>query len=147
MIIQSILFYSFRHSLRPSIRPKRRYRSNSLRISAMGLKLGGMIHSTIKQIAIKNGCAFHRTLKFSLIGLDPVGGMMTHIRKREEIPSWPGNRWHDVMYHEADHSLEWLRSANVHIFWFRSAEDAVVLCTSSVLWKQTKIVLCIPCSV
>ena len=38
--------------MRPSIRPKRRYRSNSLMISAMGLKLGGMMHSTVKQIAI-----------------------------------------------------------------------------------------------
>ena len=38
--------------MRASIRPKRRYRSNSLRISVMGLKLGGMMHSTIKQVTI-----------------------------------------------------------------------------------------------
>ena len=43
--------------MRPSIRAKRRYRSNYLRISAMGLKLGGMMHSTMKQIAIQNGYA------------------------------------------------------------------------------------------
>ena len=43
--------------MRPSICPKRRYRSNSLRVSVMGLKLGGMMHSTMKQIAIQNGYA------------------------------------------------------------------------------------------
>ena len=53
----------------------------------MGLKLGGMMHSTMKQIAIQKGyanfCAFHRTLKCSKIGMGQVWGMMTHIRKRE----------------------------------------------------------------
>ena len=53
--------------------------------------------------------------------------MMTHIRKREEITSWPGNRWHDAMYHEADHFLKWPCSTNVRIFRFRPAEGAVVL--------------------
>ena len=63
--------------MRPSIRPKRRYCSNSFRISAMFLKLGGVMHNTMKQIAFQNiwlcyanFCAFHRTLKFSVIGLE-----------------------------------------------------------------------------
>ena len=42
---------SFRPSACPPVRPERRYRSNFLRISAIGLKFGGMMHSTMKQIA------------------------------------------------------------------------------------------------
>ena len=34
---------------------RRRYCFNSLRISAIGLKFGGMMHSMIKQITIRNG--------------------------------------------------------------------------------------------
>ena len=71
--------------------------SHSLRIWVMGLPW------RFKWLCSANFCAFHRTLKFSMIGLDQVWGMMTHIRKREEITSWFGNRWHDAMYHEADH--------------------------------------------
>ena len=45
-----------RRSLRPgvclSVRPERRYRSNSLGISTISLKFGGMMHSTMEQIAI-----------------------------------------------------------------------------------------------
>ena len=36
----------------PPVRPERRSRSNSLRITAIDLKLGGMMHSTMKHIAI-----------------------------------------------------------------------------------------------
>ena len=57
----------------------------------------------LKWLCYANFCAFHRTLKCSKIGMGQVWGMMTHIRKREEITSWPGNRLHDAMYHEADH--------------------------------------------
>ena len=47
----------------------RTYCFNSLRISAIGLEFGGMVHAYMKQIAISNGrarpifLAFHRTLK------------------------------------------------------------------------------------
>ena len=44
--------------MRPSIRPKRRYRSNSLRISVMGLKLSGMMHSTMKLFKMAMLCQF-----------------------------------------------------------------------------------------
>ena len=40
--------------------------------------------------------------------------------------------WHDAVYHEADHYMEWPRSANVHIFWSRPAEGDVVLWTSCI---------------
>ena len=40
-------------SVRLSVRRPRRYRSNSLRILAIGLKFGEMIHSNMKQIAFK----------------------------------------------------------------------------------------------
>ena len=40
-----------RLSVRPSVRPERRYVSNSLRISGISLKLGGMMHSIMEQIA------------------------------------------------------------------------------------------------
>ena len=39
-----------RMPVRPSARPERRYASNSLRISAIGLKFGGMMHNTMKQL-------------------------------------------------------------------------------------------------
>ena len=80
--------------------------------------------------------AFHRTFKFSMISLDQVWGMVTHvthIRKCEEITSWPENWWHDTMYHEADHHLKWPRSTNVRIFWSRPAEGAVVPWTACAL--------------
>ena len=57
----------------------------------------------LKWLCYANICAVHRTLKCSEIGMGEVWGMMTHIRKREEITSWPGNRWHDAMYYEVDH--------------------------------------------
>ena len=37
----------------PSVRPERRYRSNSLRNSAIGLKFGEAMHSTMKQVVIQ----------------------------------------------------------------------------------------------
>ena len=51
---------SLRRSVRPSVspsvclyvRPERTYRSNSLRISAVSPKCGGMMHSTMEQVAI-----------------------------------------------------------------------------------------------
>ena len=51
--------------MRSSICPKRRYRSNSLRVSVMGLKLGRMTHSTMKQIAIQNGYAMVIFVRFT----------------------------------------------------------------------------------
>ena len=41
----------------------------------------------LKWLCYANFCAIHRTLKFSMIVLYQVWGMMTHIRKREEITS------------------------------------------------------------
>ena len=51
--------------MRPSICPKRRYRSDSLGVSVMDLKLGGMMHSTMKQIAIWNGYAMVIVVRFT----------------------------------------------------------------------------------
>ena len=39
-------------SVCPPTRPKRRYRSNSLRISAISLTFGGMMHNTMEQITL-----------------------------------------------------------------------------------------------
>ena len=49
---------SIRPSACPSVRPNRSSRSNSLRISAISLKFGGMMHSTMEQIAILNDHAW-----------------------------------------------------------------------------------------
>ena len=43
------------HCVRPSVRPERHYHFNSLRISAVSLKFGGMMHSTMDQIARSEG--------------------------------------------------------------------------------------------
>ena len=51
--------------MRPSIRPKRRYRSNTLRISAMCLTLGGMVPSTMKQMTIQNDYAMPFLVRFT----------------------------------------------------------------------------------
>ena len=61
-----------RPSVCPSVRPEWCYHSNSLRISAMSLKCGEVVHSTMEQIITKNGHArpfLHVpwNLKFSMI--------------------------------------------------------------------------------
>ena len=81
----------------------------------------------IKWPCLPNLCAFHGTLKFTMTGLHQVWGMMTHIRKCEEITLWLENWWHDAIYHEGDHSLKWPCFGNVHISWSRLAEGAVIL--------------------
>ena len=43
---------SVRLSVFPSVRPERRSRSNSFKISGISLTFGGMMHSNMKQIAI-----------------------------------------------------------------------------------------------
>ena len=48
---------SVRPSVLPFVRPERQSRCNSSRISAIRLKFSGMMHSTMEQIAIKNGRA------------------------------------------------------------------------------------------
>ena len=47
-----VVGHCVRPSVRLSVRPERRSRSNSLRISANIPKFGGMMHSTMEQIAI-----------------------------------------------------------------------------------------------
>ena len=64
-----------------------------------------------------------------MIGLDQVWGMMNHIRKCEEITSWPEIWWQDAVYHEVDLYSKWPRSSNVHIFWSQPDEGHVVLWT------------------
>ena len=81
----------------------------------------------LKWLCYANFCAFHRTLKFSHHGLK-IGGMMQCTMRR--ITSWNG----------------YAQPNNVRIFRFRPAQGAVVLWTSYVLWKQTKIALSIPWS-
>ena len=100
---------------------------NSSKIWAISLKFGGMMHSTITQIAIYNGYArlflcIHWTSTFSMTGLDQVWRKLTHISKCEEITLQPGIWWHDEMHHEVDHYLKW-----PCIFWSRPAKGAVIL--------------------
>ena len=54
-----------------------------------------------------------------------------HDDEIEEIQLRPEIWWHDAVYHEADHCMKWPYSAYVCIFWYRTAEGAVVLWTSS----------------
>ena len=62
-------------------------------------------------------CSANFCTEISMIGLDQVWGMMTHIRKCEDITLLPEICWCEAMYHEADYYLKWLHSANVCIFW------------------------------
>ena len=57
----------------------------------------------------------------------------------EEITLRPEIWRHDVIYHEADHCMKWPHSANVHVFWSRPAEVAVVLWTSCIICAIAKI--------
>ena len=54
--VLSLFHASARPSVCPAVclhvGPERRCRPNSLRISAIGLKFGGMVHSTVKQITV-----------------------------------------------------------------------------------------------
>ena len=49
---QRVLSLFHAQFIHPSIHPERRHHSNSLRISAISLNFGGMIHSTMKQISL-----------------------------------------------------------------------------------------------
>ena len=40
------------HCVRPSVRPERHYHLSFLKISAINLKYGGMMHSTMEQVAV-----------------------------------------------------------------------------------------------
>ena len=116
-------FRSLRPAVRPAVHPERRSHSNSLRVSAISLKLDAQYHGAdhyLKWPCLANFCMFHGTLKFSMIGLGQ-GDEIEEITLRPEI--W----WHDVFYHEADHCMKWAHSAKVRIFWYRPAEGAVVL--------------------
>ena len=122
----------FRLSVHPSVRPERRYQSYTLRILAISLKFGGMEHSTrsrylCKMAMLSQFLRVSNNLDVSMIGLERVRRMMTHISKCEEIISWPEIWLHDAMYHEADHYLKWRCSASVCFIWSRSAQGAVVL--------------------
>ena len=72
----------------------------------------------LKWPCLANFYTFHGTLKFMMIGLHQVWGMMTHIRKCEEITLWLDIWWHDAIYHEGDHSLKWPCSDNHTMFAF-----------------------------
>ena len=47
------------------------YRSNPLRVSAIGLKFSGMMHNTMKQIAAQNGHAQPIFVRFTEFGNFP----------------------------------------------------------------------------
>ena len=62
----------------------RRYRFNSLRISNIGFKFGGIIYSIKNKIPIQNGrdrhfCSFHIIVQFCIISLgQSCGILLTH---------------------------------------------------------------------
>ena len=115
-----------RRSLHPAVCPSR----TTLPLQPFhdfSYPFSGMMQSIMEQIAIQRGHArpiFARSvkLKFSIIGLGQEDTI-------EEITSRPEIWWHDVVYHEGDHCMKWPHSANVHIFWSRPVEGAVVLWT------------------
>ena len=98
-----------------------------------------MMHSTMKQIAIKNGndqtlfarltqvwnCPWYAWTRFE--------GRWLILGKCEEITLQSEIRWHYATYHAADCDLKWWRSADAYNFGSRSAEGAVVL------WKSCNI--------
>ena len=100
----------FHASIRPSVRlsiTKTRYRSNSLRISAIALKFGAMMHSTMKQIAVQNDCSrpiYARSTE--IIGLGQVSGT-TLPRLLQGFSYRTESGWDDVQYHEAYHCVKW----------------------------------------
>ena len=100
---------SFIASVRPYVRTERRYRSNSLMISAISLKFSRMLHSTMVQIAIENGYApsiFQGTLKISMMSfLDQVGGTTLPLKLFKDFCYWPEIWWDRAQYHGADRYL------------------------------------------
>ena len=48
----------------------------------------------------------------------------------EEITLRPEIWWHDAVYHQLAHCMKWTHLVNIHIFWSRPAEGALVLWTS-----------------
>ena len=113
-----------RHSMglsaRPSVRPKRRCRSNSLSISAIDLKFGGVMHSTMKQNTLQMAmlcyCAgVHRILK--------MWGNHTTDRN---LVAWCSVPWSGSLFEMA------MFSQCTHFLISADPEGAVILWTSCI---------------
>ena len=56
-------------------------------------------------------CAFRRTLKYSMTGLDQVWGKTSPLYLFKDFNYWPDIWWDDAQQHETDCYLKWLCSA------------------------------------
>ena len=93
------------------------YHFNSLRISAIGLTFGGMMHSMMSQIAVKMAILGHFFLHLNFeIFYDRIEPGRCNLGNH--IVAW----YHDAVYHEAEHCMKWPHSANVCIFWSRPSK-------------------------
>ena len=99
------------------------------------MNLGGMMHNTMQQIAVKNSHAWlllHVPWNFGTFhdSLGPRPILSGNVRNSHYGLTW----WHDAVYHEVGHYFELSRSANIRISWSRPAEGAVVLGTSCIVY-------------
>ena len=120
---QQVLSSLHASTLRPSVRPKRIYHSNSVTVLHIGLKFNGIVDSTISQIAVLYSHTwpnFARHWTFSMIGLDQDGGLCRVIC------------WH---CHGILGSLKWLIPLwnIIHLTAFR------VFCTAVHWWSESTV--------
>ena len=124
-----------------SVRPERRSGSNSLGISAISLKFGVVMHSSMKQIATKMAMFGHlwRVQRKYEIFHDRFGRGPRENHSYQEMWGHHGLKFYAVMQLTVKQLMIWnrSRSADICIFWSRPTEGAVVLYTSCHLnpWK------------
>ena len=98
-------------SLRPSVRPERRYHSNSLRIAAIRLKFGEVVQSIMMQIAVYNihtlpiFASFTELWKFH-DRLDQAWGTTLPLYLFKDFSYWPAIWWGDVQYYGTDRNIK-----------------------------------------
>ena len=96
-----------RRSLRPSVRPERRYHSNALRISTISLKFGRMIHNTMKETMAMLG-QFLRVLRNLKIFHGRLGRWPILEMQGNHIMAWNLVAWCSV-------PLKWIAIWNGHV--------------------------------
>ena len=115
-------FEIFHDRLGPGLRDD--ITTNSLSISAIGLKFGGMMHSNMKQIVIWNGHAWpifvHSSELWNFQNMLRPGlrDDVTSLTLSKDCSYWPEIRWDDAQCNETDRYLKWpySRSTSMELF-------------------------------